>query len=247
MEIDNTVTNHPLNGDGRFITLFECTGNLTLKLTPVTGTPTADLYLAYSFGDSEFTNFFLEDGFGGYLGTVGELGTSPYVITVGALTSRYHPYSFMSFDMGKIAFFSSRGPTRDGRIKPDITAPGYFVLGPLAGSTDEYILMAGTSMTTPIVAGLVALLLETNPNLDVFEVRNILTSQALSDGFTGSLPNNIYGYGKAFLSFTSDAPGGSDGGSSGGGGGCSMAQGGYALSPLLVFFGFVLVRRLIRR
>jgi len=116
------------------------------------------------------------------------------------LTSRFRTTTDLSFiDLGKIAFFSSRGPTRDGRLKPEVVAPGYFVLGPWAG-TNDYILKAGTSMSSPVVAGLVALILEENPNLDVSGVRSILSSQALSDGFTGSLPNNIYGYGKAFLS-----------------------------------------------
>ena len=102
-----------------------------------------------------------------------------------------------------------------------MVAPGYFVLGPEAGTSD-YILKAGTSMASPVVAGLVALILEANPNLDVNGVRGVLSSQALSDGFTGSLPNNIYGYGKAFLSPFSNGSaggGGSDGGGAGGGGG----------------------------
>ena len=250
--IDNTTTSSPLNGDGEFIVYFECTGSLTLKLTPVSGAPSVDLYLAYNFGNSEFTNFFLEDGLGGYLGTVGMPGTSPHVITVGALTSRFSTTTSRSFtDLGKIAYFSSRGPTRDGRIKPDVVAPGYFVLGPLAGTT-EYITKAGTSMATPVVAGLVALILEDNSNLTVDEVRNILTSQALSDDFTGTLPNNIYGYGKAFLgsipsSGGDGGSGGSDVGGGGGGGGCSMAQGSFSTLPVLMLIAFLWLRRLVRK
>jgi len=250
--IDNTETSSPLNGDGEFIVYFECTGSLTLKLTPVSGAPSVDLYLAYNFGNSEFTNFFLEDGLGGYLGTVGMPGTSPHVITVGALTSRFSTTTSRSFtDLGKIAYFSSRGPTRDGRIKPDVVAPGYFVLGPLAGTT-EYITKAGTSMATPVVAGLVALILEDNPNLTVDEVRGILTSQALSDDFTGTLPNNIYGYGKAFLASIPSSggdggSGGSDVGGGGGGGGCSMAQGSFSTLPVLMLIAFLWLRRLVRK
>jgi subtilisin family serine protease len=152
-------------------------------------------------------DYFLPDGLGGFLGTVAQPATSPYVIAVGALTSRFVPDNPRSFiDLGKIAYFSSRGPTRDGRLKPEVVAPGYFVLGPEVGTSD-YILEAGTSMASPVVAGLVALILEENPNLDVDGVRGILSSQALSDGFTGSLPNNIYGYGKAFLSSFSSGSG----------------------------------------
>jgi subtilisin family serine protease len=205
-----------LNGDGRFVVEFNCSGNFTIRLTPRSGTPNADLYLANENG--EFMDYFLPDGLGGFLGTVGEPATSPYVIAVGALTSRFVSHASRSFtDLGKIAFFSSRGPTRDGRLKPEVVAPGYYVLGPEAG-TSNYIPMDGTSMASPVVAGLVALILEENPNLDVNGVRSILTSQALSDGFTGFLPNNIYGYGKAFLSSFSG------GGSGGGGGGCNSAS-----------------------
>jgi Subtilisin-like serine proteases len=243
--IDNTATSHPLNGDGRFVVWFNCGGNFTIRLTPRSGMPNADLYLASENG--EFIDCFFPDGFGGFWGTVGEPATSPYVIAVGALTSRFvhgDPRSFI--DLGKIAFFSSRGPTRDGRLKPEVVAPGYFVLGPRAGTSD-YILKAGTSMASPVVAGLVALILEENPNLDVNGVRGVLSSQALSDGFTGSLSNNVYGYGKAFLSSFSSvgsvgsiyigslenftcglrgSVGGGGGGGAGGGGGGSGGTGG---------------------
>jgi len=80
-------------------------------------------------------------------------------------------------------------------------------------------------MASPVVTGLVALILEANPNLDVNGVRSILTSQALSDGFTGSLPNNIYGYGKAFLSSFSSGSGGGDGAGGGGGSGGTGGRG----------------------
>ena len=217
VKIDNTATNHPLNGDGRFVVDFYCSGNFTLRLTPRSGTPNVDLYLVS--GGSEFMDYFLPDRLGGFLGTVAQPATSPYVIAVGALTSRFVPDDPRSFiDLGKIAYFSSRGPTRDGRLKPELVAPGYYVLGPEAG-TNNYILEHGTSTASPVVAGLVALILEANPNLDVNGVRSILISQALSDGFTGSLPNNIYGYGKAFLSSFSNGSAGGGGGNGGTGGG----------------------------
>jgi len=266
VNIDNTTTSHPLNGDGRFVVEFRCSGNFTLRLTPRSGTPNADLYLAYE--TSEFIDCLLPDGLGGFLGTVGEPATSPYVIAVGALTSRFssdHPRSFI--DLGKIAFFSSRGPTRDGRLKPEVVAPGFYVLGPEAGSSG-YIPLPGTSMASPVVAGLVALILEENPNLDVNEVRGILSSQALSDGFTGSLPNNIYGYGKAFLSSFSSvgsvgsiyvgslenftcglrgsSVGGGTGGGGGGGGGCNSASPDL-YTALLALLSVALLRRLAKR
>jgi hypothetical protein len=77
---------------------------------------------------------------------------------------------------------------------------------------------------------LVALLLESNPNLDVDAVRNILTSNALRDSAVGNVPNNLYGWSKAFLPTEAvpggGSPGGSGGagGSGGGGGGCNSAS-----------------------
>ncbi|WP_299199882.1 S8 family serine peptidase [Thermocrinis sp.] len=261
VNIDNTNTSHPLNGDGRFVVEFNCGGNFTIRLTPRSGTPNADLYLANENG--EFMDCFLDDGFGGFLGTVVQPATSPYVVAVGALTSRFisdDPRSFI--DLGKIAYFSSRGPTRDGRLKPEVVAPGYYVLGPEAGSSG-YIPLPGTSMASPVVAGLVALILEANPNLDVNGVRGILSSQALSDGFTGSLPNNIYGYGKAFLSsFSSVGSVGSIyigslenftcglresvGGGGGGGGGCNSASPDL-YTALFALLSVAVLRRLAKR
>jgi len=255
VSIDNTTTSHPLNGDGRFVVGFRCSGNFTLRLTPRSGTPNVDLYLANATG--EFMDYFLPDGLGGFLGTVGEPATSPYVIAVGALTSRFvsgDPRSFI--DLGKIAYFSSRGPTRDGRLKPEVVAPGFYVLGPEAGSSG-YIPLPGTSTASPVVAGLVALILEENPNLDVDGVRGILSSQALSDGFTGSLPNNTYGYGKAFLSSFSSGSGGGGGagggggsggtgGGGGGGGGCNSASPDL-YTALLALVLTVILRKRIRR
>jgi len=259
VKIDNTATSHPLNGDGRFVVEFNCSGSFTIRLTPRSGTLNADLYLAHENG--EFTDCFLDDGFGGFLGTVVEPATSPYVIAVGALTSRVGDTRSFA-DLGKIAYFSSRGPTRDGRLKPEVVAPGYYVLGPKAGSSG-YIPLSGTSLASPVVAGLVALILEANPNLDVNGVRGVLSSQALSDGFTGSLPNNVYGYGKAFLSSFSSV--GSVGsiyvgslenftcglresvvGGGGGGGGCNSASPDLytALSALL---SVAVLRRLAKR
>jgi hypothetical protein len=95
---------------------------------------------------------------------------------------------------GNIALFSSRGPTRDGRAKPEISAPGAYVAGarstnssPAAADIDAdgvHVHGAGTSFATPQVAGIVALLLQKNRLQTNDEVKALLASTALADGFT---------------------------------------------------------------
>jgi subtilisin family serine protease len=106
-------------------------------------------------------------------GTVGAPGSYPQSITVGA-TDRND----------KVASFSSRGPNKindkDGNPipKPDISAPGVDVIS--AGkSGDQYVKMSGTSMATPAVSGLVALLLSKYPNLTAEQVREVLDKSAV--------------------------------------------------------------------
>jgi subtilisin family serine protease len=91
--------------------------------------------------------------------TVGSPGSAKNALTVGASNSgpeRGEPNVDLAAD------FSSRGPTEDGRIKPEIVVPGNYVLsassmGPGAGSSCKLEFMAGTSMSTPLVAGSAAL------------------------------------------------------------------------------------------
>jgi len=87
--------------------------------------------------------------------------------------------------------FSSRGPTSDGRIKPDCTAMGRGVFLPASDSTSNYIRASGTSFSTPLTAGLVALLLEAHPAWRPFEVREALRETALNH----ASPNNDIGWG----------------------------------------------------
>ncbi len=107
---------------------------------------------------------------------------------------------------GKIASFSSNGPSSDGRIKPDFVGPGvriYSALDPTLSKNDSsYTGMSGTSLSCPIVAGVCALILSAHPELTPMEIINALrktSSQANN-------PDNIYGYGlvnayDAILSF----------------------------------------------
>ncbi len=88
---------------------------------------------------------------------------------------------------------SSRGPNRDGSIKPDVTNIGVGVWSAYAFSPG-YVQMTGTSMATPMTAGVVALMLQKNPSLTPVQVKYILEMTAKPLG-TGR-PNNNYGWGR---------------------------------------------------
>jgi len=93
-----------------------------------------------------------------------------------------------------LASFSSRGPTRDDRMKPEISAPGVNISAPKANSTNQYVSYSGTSMATPYVSGVVALMLDANPNLTVAQVRDILRTTAQDWGPAGQ--DIDYGWGR---------------------------------------------------
>ncbi|MFX0211435.1 MAG: S8 family peptidase [Candidatus Hodarchaeota archaeon] len=111
--------------------------------------------------------------------TVGSPGCAKKVITIGA-----------SDDNDKIAYFSSRGPTSDNRIKPDICWPGVNVIAARAKKTsmgspqgDFYTEASGTSMATPHCAGVIALLLEDNPKLGPERIKDLLMNNAHDMGY----------------------------------------------------------------
>lgn len=118
--------------------------------------------------------------------TVGTPGISTDALTVGA----YDDKNTATHDDDTMAFFSSRGPTtRDKNVKPDIAAPGvnmvsfrspgseidYANVGKLG---DYYVLLSGTSMATPVTAGVAALVCQANPNLSARDVIKLLKDTA---------------------------------------------------------------------
>jgi len=109
--------------------------------------------------------------------TVASPGVSPLALTVGAVD-----------DTGILANFSSRGPTSDLSIKPEISAPGVSVLStvPYSGATRSsptgYMEMSGTSMATPHVSGAAALVLQLHPSWTPEHVKAALISGAKQIG-----------------------------------------------------------------
>lgn len=125
-------------------------------------------------------------------GTITTPGTSRKVITVGAYIT------VSSKNVGTLAPFSSRGPTRDGRRKPDLSAPGQRVTSARANATTSarYRALSGTSMAAPHVAGTIALLLEKRRSLRQCDLLTHLTGTARTDTFTQSPPAAGWGAGK---------------------------------------------------
>jgi len=105
-----------------------------------------------------------------------------------------------------ISPYSSYGPTRDNRQKPDISAPGQKIASSkskdkvvnsrLLMPGQKHFVNQGTSMASPVVVGAVALLLQQNPGLTAGSIRNLITQNADTDGYTGAVWNDRWGWGR---------------------------------------------------
>jgi subtilisin family serine protease len=173
---------------------------------------------------------FLSDSMPGFfegdnISSLNEIGgTAKKIITIGAYCSKFSitTWNGLIYDRGltidtiygKICNFSGRGPTMDGRIKPDISAPGDMVVGAMsrlapdigqtviwpdtASTNGRYTRGTGTSVSSPIVAGAIALMFQAQPTLTVDAIRTILDSTTIKDQYTGQIAqaNNTWGWGK---------------------------------------------------
>ena len=122
-------------------------------------------------------------------------------------------------DPGNLSPFSSPGPTRDGRQKPDIAAPGSVIIStltqdisptcPTTGSTYiadslQHQVMQGTSMAAPHVAGAAALILQKYGAVSPSFVKQFLRDRAIVDSYTGTVWNSSWGAGKLWLGDMAD-------------------------------------------
>ncbi len=168
-------------------------GNDRLDSSPPAGTPHthkgSGIYYCMHAGDAENNE--------GY-DTIPQRGTAKNILTIGAVDSqKVSSDADTGFTMSN---FSSWGPTDDGRIKPDIVAKGVGIFSCNNGNDNDYTIKSGTSMSAPVVTGVVALLQEQYANLlkpkkaKAALMRGLLIHTATDDNETAG-PDCKYGYG----------------------------------------------------
>ena len=159
--------------------------------------------------------------------TIFSPSSSPDVICVGSTSYRTQFVNYLGekkvYDSGREGIrssFSAMGPTLDGRIKPDVMAPGqniissystFFINNPknvnasvksdvrhfeYNGRTYAWNANAGTSMSTPVVTGAIALWLQADPTLTPADCLDIFAKTCTHYDASLSYPNNLYGYGQ---------------------------------------------------
>ena len=141
---------------------------------------------------------FIAAGNSAFSAQIGTPGSAEDAITVGALDKDT-----------AIAVYSSQGPTEEGRIKPNLAFVGSSVNAPDANTGDGYVALSGTSMATPGAAGLGVLMIQANPDLSPFDVKNIMQETSTyrqchymlanepcaEDLIPKNRQNNVYGHG----------------------------------------------------
>ncbi len=141
---------------------------------------------------------------------IGEPACAAKCISVAAHIADSRNNNDNTWRLGDHTSFTSYGPLINGMQKPEISAPGQNVVSsvnvwsdspyntssysrmtyPIGNLTYRWSPMSGTSMSSPVVSGIVALILQANPDLSVDEIRDIITSTARNDAITGPLVAN---------------------------------------------------------
>lgn len=214
----------PLNGKPHVVLTSALTSirnnyAIALTVTPKTAGRvniwSDNTYLALESRDIE--GFSAPDAASSTLCEIG--GTGKRILTVGSYTTRNEyttnggQQAMLQETVGDLSSFSSYGPTVDGRMKPNITAPGCFIISAVSnndasgnlmyaeynenfGRYNQYGYMQGTSMASPFVAGIVATWLQAYPQLTPEQLHEIVQNTARKDSFTATAPDSNWGYGK---------------------------------------------------
>jgi hypothetical protein len=189
-------TGSPASGDVVGISQRrQTTGASPIEVVPGTYCPTSGrtLYLEVRWLGGDVTGDVLEildygNGFGAFTQAEHSAAVSvvdanvPGVVAVGAIDPP---------DSGAVGFYSSRGPTNDGRIAPHVTAPSGFESTVYEGA------FSGTSAATPVVAGAAALFLDAGLAADANDLGDLVRNSTIDRGEPG--PDNTYGHGELRL------------------------------------------------
>ena len=141
--------------------------------------------------------------------TIGVPGNVPYVVTVGAMTDAYTPDDLTD---DYLAPFSSAGPTLEGHVKPEITAPGGHISGLMRGNTTvakehpefhdgfQYFAMSGTSQAAGVAAGVAALIAQQDPSLSADDIKcRLLASASAAVNPEGGLAYSVFQQGAGLI------------------------------------------------
>ncbi|MFO7767345.1 MAG: S8 family serine peptidase [bacterium] len=194
-------------------------GSWWIFLESTSGAAAVDMWVYYS---TTAVGAFAPGSDGTY--SVGSPGTSEKAITVGSYATKAdwtayddNDYTDPNAVVDDISAFSSLGPTRDGRLKPEITAPGEQIASALSADASasaslitqdgEHLLLQGTSMSAPHVTGAIALLFDIRGYLTSDEVKGLLTASAVEDAYTGTTgpTNYTWGHGKMDVKAAADS------------------------------------------
>lgn len=199
--------------------------SVALSVEAVGGDADVEVYKA--------TGYFITNSYdtslsaGEYSHSIYSPAAAPAVIAVGATSYRTGNVNYLGSTTGSdygtagsIATYSSIGPTYDGRIKPEVMAPGSNVISSCSSffiennSTDDGYMASvistfehgdrlygwynntGTSMSTPVVAGAIALWLQADASLTPDDIRGVLSRTCRVNDSSLDYPNNLYGYGE---------------------------------------------------
>jgi serine protease AprX len=145
--------------------------------------------------------------------TIGVPGNTPYVITVGAVSDNYTP-SNLNDDF--VTTFSSAGPTFEGFVKPELVAPGGHIAGVMDKDTliretyaiyndkdkdaHNYFELSGSSQSTAVTSGIVALMLQANPNLSPDDIKcRLIETAKTATTETGALAFSVFQQGAGLV------------------------------------------------
>ena len=206
-------------------TNYESLDRSHYRIGVINKAPQGEKMMGWSGGMVVYSKASLDGWTGGVVGsgcTVSDLATSDNVISVGAYCSNN---TFVMMDgntnaisrcnPGEIAYFSGFGPDARNCRRPDLVAPGFDVASSVSRYVDAYknpsnivdnvcvngeyypySIEGGTSMSTPVVSGAIALWLEIDPTLSPTDLKNIMEVTCYRDSFVEAGPTKKWGYGK---------------------------------------------------